>query len=60
MNFELTQSIQAGYLPVGILPVPADVPDPTEADRPGSDDACIEVKDFEATNRLWPRVFPGL
>jgi hypothetical protein len=57
MNVELIESIQAGHLPVGILPVPADAPDPTEAE---CDDAYIEVKHFEAAARLWPRVFPGL
>ena len=56
MNGELIPSIQAGHLPVGILPVPPDVPDPHEVD----DDAFFEVKDLESDDRLWPRVFPGL
>ncbi len=57
MNVELPPTIEAGHLPVGIFPVPADAPDPTEAER---DDAWVEVKHFEAADRLWPRVFPGL
>jgi hypothetical protein len=56
MNVELSPSIQAGHLPVGILPVPPDAPDPQEGER---DDAGFELKGFEA-DRLWPRVFPGL
>jgi hypothetical protein len=57
MNIELTPPLEAGHLPVGILPVPFDAPDPTEADR---DDAWFEVKYEEAADRLWPRIFPGL
>jgi hypothetical protein len=57
MNIELTPPLEAGHLPVGILPVPFDAPDPTEADR---DDAWFEVKYVEAADRLWPRIFPGL
>ena len=60
MNGELIPSIQAGHLPVGILPVPLDAPDPQEVEGPCSDDAGFEVKAFEAADRLWPRVFPGL
>ena len=60
MNGELIPSIQAGHLPVGILPVPPDVPDPHEVDGSHSDDAFFEVKDLESADRLWPRVFPGL
>jgi hypothetical protein len=60
MNVELSPHIQAGHLPVGILPVPADAPDPQEVEGPRSDDAGFEVKDFEAADRLWPRIFPSL
>ena len=60
MNVELSLSIQAGHLPVGILPVPPDAPDPQEVEGPRSDDAGFELKDSEAADRLWPRVFPGL
>jgi hypothetical protein len=59
MNGELIPSIQAGHLPVGILPVPPDAPDPHEVDVSG-DDAFFELKDLESADRLWPRVFPGL
>jgi hypothetical protein len=60
MNVELSPSIQAGHLPVGILPVPPDAPDPKEVDGLHSDDPGFEVKPFEAVGQLWPRVFPGL
>jgi hypothetical protein len=59
MNGELIPNIQAGHLPVGILPVPPDAPDPHEVDRSRSD-TLFEVKDLESADRLWPRVFPGL
>jgi hypothetical protein len=60
MNVELGRNIKAGHLPVGILPVPPDAPDPKDGDGLHSDDASFEVKPFEAIDRLWPRVFPGL
>ena len=60
MNGELIPSIQAGHLPVGILPVPPGTPDPQEVEGPRNDDAGFEVKYFEAADRLWPRVFPSL
>ena len=60
MNVELIPSVQAGHLPVGIMPVPPDAPDPTEFDLPLGDDTRIELKGAEATERLWPRIFPGL
>ena len=60
MNGEQIPSIQAGHLPVGILPVPPDAPDPHEVDGSRSDDPFFEVKDLESAYRLWPRVFPGL
>jgi hypothetical protein len=60
MNVELSSGLQAGHLPVGILPVPLDAPDPQEIEGQRSDDAGFEVKDFKAADRLWPRVFPGL
>ena len=60
MNGELIASSQAGHLPVGILPVPPDAPDPDEVDGSHSDDPLFEVKDLKSAGRLWPRVFPGL
>ena len=60
MNVELIPSVQAGHLPVGIMPVPPDAPDPTELDWPPGDDTRLEVKGAEAAERLWPRIFPGL
>ena len=60
MNLELNPTIQAGHLPVGILPVPPGAPDPQEVEGPRNDDAGFEVKYFEAADRLWPRVFPSL
>ena len=57
MNVELISSVQAGHLPVGIMPVPPDAPDP---DWPPGDEYRLEVKGAEAAERLWPRVFPGL
>ena len=57
MNVELVPSVQAGHLPVGIMPVPPDAPDP---DWPPGDEYRLEVKGAEAAERLWPRVFPGL
>ena len=60
MNLELNPTIQTGHLPVGILPVPPGVPDPQEVEGSRNDDAGFELKDFESTHRLWPRVFPSL
>jgi hypothetical protein len=60
MNVELNPTIQAGHLPVGILPVPPGAPDPQEVEGLRNDDAGFEVKYFEAADRLWPRVFPSL
>jgi hypothetical protein len=61
MNVELIPSVQAGHLPVGIMPVPPDAPDPTEFDWPPGDyDTRVEMKGAEAAERLWPRIFPGL
>ena len=60
MNLELNPTIQAGHLPVGILPVPRGVPDPQEVEGPRKDDTGFELKVFESADRLWPRVFPSL
>ena len=60
MNGEQIPSIQAGHLPVGILPVPPGVPDPQEVEGPRNDDTGFELRDFEPADRLWPRVFPSL
>jgi hypothetical protein len=60
MNLELNPTIQAGHLPVGILPVPPGVPDPQEVEWPRNDDTGFELKVFESADRLWPRVFPSL
>ena len=43
MNVELIPSVQAGHLPVGIMPVPPDAPDPTELDWPPGD-LILELK----------------
>ena len=59
MNGELIPSIQAGHLPVGILPVPLDAPHPDEVDGSHSDDPLFEVKDLVFAGRLWPSVFPA-
>jgi hypothetical protein len=44
MNLESNPNVQAGHLPVGIMPVPPDAPDPTELDWPLGHDTRLEVK----------------
>ena len=59
MNGELIPSIQAGHLPVGILPVPPDAPDPDEGDGSHSDDPLFEVKDLVSAVDFGPAFSPA-